>query len=247
MTLPAASAFAFLLLLFRTAGLFLSAPVLSARVVPVRVRLALAVLIAFAAYCGAGAPALQPPEHLGALAKAAASETGLGLLAGLSARFVLQAALSAGHVASLSVGMGYGAVLDPSSGAESNAVAELVYTVAQAGAVALGIHREAVAWLARSVATFPPGADLSLKELAVRVVWESTGTAALGARLALPMLSAVFVGHVVMAVLGRTASQLNLGTLGFSVAVLAGGGAFYLVAPPAAELAARTALQALTR
>ena len=59
------------------------------------------------------------------------------------------------------------------------------------------------------------------------------------------MLAAVLVGHLLMAGLSRTAPQLNLGTLGFSIAVLAGGGAFYLVAPVAAELAARAAVAAI--
>ena len=246
MTLPLASAWACMLLLFRTAGLLLSAPVLSARVVPARVRIALAVLLAWAAWTGAGAPAAPPPEHLGSLVGAAAAETALGVLAGLAARFVLQAALAAGHLASTSMGLGYGALLDPASGAESNSVGELVYTAAQGGAVALGIHREAVAWLARSAVAVPPGSDLSLRELMLKVIWETTGAAALAARLAFPMLSAVLVGHVVMAGVSRTAPQLNLGTIGFSVAIVAGGGALYLVAPGAAEMAARAAAAAMS-
>jgi flagellar biosynthesis protein FliR len=245
MTLPVASAWACALLLLRTAGLLLTAPVLSARVVPARVRVALAVLVAWAAWTGAGAPAAHPPEHLGSLAGAAALETALGILAGLAARFVLQAALAAGHLASMSMGLGMGSLLDPSSGAESNTIGELVYTVAQAGAVALGIHREAIAWLARSAVAFPPGADLSLRELMLKVIWESTGAAALAARLAFPMLCAVLIGHVVMAGIGRTAQQLNLGTVGFSIAIVAGGGAVYLVAPSAAEMAARAAVAAM--
>jgi flagellar biosynthetic protein FliR len=245
MDLPVASAWACGLLLFRTAGLFVTAPVLSARVVPARMRIALAVLIAWAAWTGAGAPSAAPPEHLGSLAAAAAAETALGLLAGLAARFVLQAALAAGHLASMSMGLGFGSLLDPTSGAESNSVGELVYIAAQAGAVALGIHREAVVWLARSAIAFPPGADLSLRELMLKVIWESTGAAALGARLAFPMLSAVLLGHVVMAGVGRTAQQLNLGTIGFSIAIVAGGGALYLVAPAAAEMAARAAVAAM--
>src|SRR3990172_111051 len=48
MELPLASAWACGLLLFRTAGLMLGAPVLSARFVPARMRIALAVLVAFA-------------------------------------------------------------------------------------------------------------------------------------------------------------------------------------------------------
>ena len=245
MVIPVGSAWACGLLLLRTAGLLLTAPVLSARVVPSRVRIALAVLLAWAAWTGAGAPSASPPEQLGALVGAIAAETALGLLAGLAARFVLQAALAAGHLASMSMGLGMGSLLDPSSGAESNTVGELVYTAAQAGAVALGIHREAVVWLARSALAFPPGANLSLRELMLKVIWETTGSAALGARLAFPMLAAVLVGHVLMAGIGRTAQQLNLGTVGFSIAILAGGGALYLVAPGAAEMAARAAVAAM--
>jgi len=143
------------------------------------------------------------------------------------------------------MGLGFGSLLDPTSGAESNSVGELVYIAAHAGAVALGIHREAVVWLARSAIAFPPGADLSLRELMLKVIWEATGAAALGARLAFPMLSAVLLGHVVMAGVGRTAQQLNLGTIGFSIAIVAGGGALYLVAPAAAEMAARAAVAAM--
>ncbi len=247
MTIPVESAWAYALLLFRVAGLLLAAPVISARVVPARARLALAVLLAWAAWSGAGTPSATPPAALGGLAAAVAGESALGVLAGLSARFTLQAALAAGHTAGLTMGLGMGAVLDPASGAESSAIGELVHTTAQAGAVALGIHRDAVVWLARSALAFPPGAALSLRERAVEVVWQSAGAAALGARLAFPMMSAVLLGHVVMGVLGRTAPQLSLGTIGFSIAVLAGGAAFYLVAPAAAELAARAAVAAMAR
>jgi len=245
MTLPLGQAWALALLLFRTAGLVLAAPVLSARVVPVRVRLALALLLAFAAWSGAGGVGAEPPAHLGALVASVAAETALGITAGLAARFVLLAALMAGQLAGQAMGLGFAALVDPSSGAESNSLSELVYIVAQAGAVALGIHREAVAWLARSAIAFPPGASLSLRERTVEVIWQTTGATALGARLALPLLAAVLLGHVLMAGLSRTAPQLSLGTLGFSIAIFAGGGAFYLVAPVAAELAARAAVAAI--
>jgi flagellar biosynthetic protein FliR len=247
MILPTASAWACALLLFRASGLMLAAPVLSARVVPSRARIALAVLLAWTAWSGAGAPSAPPPAALGGLALAVAGETALGVLAGLAARFTLQAALAAGQTAALVSGVGMGGVLDPASGVDSSAVGELVLTTAQAGAVALGIHRDAVAWLARSALAFPPGAELSLRERAIEVVWQSAGAAALGARLAFPIMSAVLLGHVVMGILGRSAPQLNLATIGFSIAIVAGGGAFYLVAPAVAELTARAAVAAMAR
>jgi flagellar biosynthetic protein FliR len=81
-----ASAWAFALLLMRTGGLVLTAPILSARFVPARVRLGLALAVTVAAYAGAGSPRLEPPAGLAALASAAAIETALGALAGLAAR-----------------------------------------------------------------------------------------------------------------------------------------------------------------
>jgi len=241
---PLASAYAFGLVLLRTAGLCMTAPILAARVVPARIRLALSLAIAFAVYTGAGAPAVPPPDGLLGLAGASAAETATGILAGLAARFVLDAALAAGQLAGLSAGLGFSALVDPVTGAESTAVSQTLFITAQGTAVALGAHTEAVAWLARSVMRWPPGAAAGVGELASRLVGQAAVSAALAVRLAFPVMAAVMLGHVLMGLIGRLAPQLNLGNIGFSIAILAGGLALYLVAPAAAELAARAAVAA---
>lgn len=245
MDVPVASAWAFALVLFRTTGLFITMPVLGARNVPSRVKLGLSLLIAWAAWAGAGSPAAPPPETLWPLASAAARETVFGLLAGLAAKVTLQAALAAGQLVSLSTGIGFGSLVNPASGAESNAGGELLFVVAEGAALALGIHREAIAWVARSVRAFPPGAPAGYAELAQRVIIDSTGAAALAVRLSFPVLAAVLLGHVVSAIASRMAPALSLQHIGFSTAIVAGGGAFYLVAPAMADAIARAALAAL--
>ena len=242
---PIAAAYAFGLLLFRTAGLCATAPILAARVVPARVRLAVALVLAFAVWSGAGAPAVAPPATLLGLVAASAGETATGLLAGLAARWTLDAALAAGHLAGLSAGLGFSAVVDPINGAESTAVAQTLFTMAQGVAVALGIHREAVLWLARSAREFPPGAAADLSALATRAIGQAAICAGLAVRLAFPIIAAVLLGHLVMAVMGRLAPQLGIANVGFSIAIVAGGLGLYLVAPTAAELAARAAIAAL--
>jgi flagellar biosynthesis protein FliR len=239
--------YGFALVLLRTAGLFLSAPVLSARVVPPRARLALALVASLAIYTGSGSPRVAPPESLLGLAATAAVETAFGLVAGLAARWVLEAAVAAGHVIGLSMGLGFGSLVDPSSGGESSPVSQFLMISAQAGAVAFGIHREALAWLARSSVVWPPGGRLVLTDLALRAVGQATVCAALAVRVAFPVLAAVLLGHAVVGVIGRTAPQFNLSTVGFSMAVLAGGLALYLVAPGAADLVARQAAAAFPR
>jgi flagellar biosynthetic protein FliR len=241
---PLASAFAFGLLLLRTAGLCMTAPILAAKVVPGRIRLALSLAVAFAVWTGAGAPALAPPDGIGGLAAAAAVETATGLLAGLAARFALDAALAAGHLAGLSAGLGFSSLVDPLTGAESTAVSQTLFVMAQGIAVALGAHTEAIAWLARSAVRWPPGATADLPELASRLVGQTALAVALAVRLAFPVMAAVRLGHVLMGLVSRLAPQLNLSNVGFSIAILAGGFALYLAAPAAAELAARAAVAA---
>lgn len=247
MEVLAPQGFGFLLVLLRTAGLLVTAPILGARVVPIRIRLSLALVLAMAVFTGAGSPAVPPPTGIGGLLLGAVAETTLGVLAGLAAQWVLSAAVAAGQVIGLSMGIGFAALVDPASGAQSNAPGELLLTLAQLSALALGIHREAIAWLARSVRRWPPGADLPVGELAGRAVGQAVLGVTLAVRVAFPVLAAVIVGYAIMGVLTRAAPQISLRSIGFSVAILAGGGALYLVVPGASELIARSTVAAFTR
>jgi len=232
------------LLLFRTTGLFLTAPLVGARIVPARVRLGLALVVTFTVWQGAGAPAVALPSSLLPLAASAAAESITGLLAGLAARWFLDSALAAGHLAGLSAGLGFSALIDPATGAESTGLSQLLYGGAQASALALGLHREAVAWLVRAAQTWPPGGARDLEALAARTAGQAVLAMALAVRLAFPVLAAVLLGHSAMGITSRMAPQLNLSNVGFSVAILAGGLGIYLAAPTIAELAARAAVAA---
>lgn len=244
MLVPIATGYGFALLLLRTAALFMAAPILGAKVVPARARLALSVAVAFAVYTGAGLPPVAPPDGLFGLAADAASETLVGIAAGLGARWVLEATLAAGHAAGLAAGLGFSSLVDPFTGSESNAVSQTIFVVAQGIAVALGLHREAIVWLARATEAFPLGAPVDLPALAMRTVGLGVFSISLSIRLAVPLMSAVIAGHAVMGIMNRMAPQLSLQAIGFSIAILAGGLALYLVAPTAAELAARAAMMA---
>lgn len=244
MSILTAQGWGFMLVLLRTAGLLITVPILGARLVPARVRLGLALVLAFAAYSGAGSPAAPPPDGLTDLFLGAASETALGLLGGLAARFVLDAALAAGQLVGISMGIGFAALVDPTSGAESNAPGELLLTLSQLVALGMGLHREAIGWLARSVRLWPPGGPMPLERLASHAIGQAVLGVTLAVRVAMPVLAAVLAAYAITGILTRTAPQLSLSNVGFSIAILAGGGALYLVVPQAAELVARTTLAA---
>jgi flagellar biosynthetic protein FliR len=239
--------FGFLAVLFRCAALCATAPLFGTRAVPSRVRLALAVVVSVAAFLGAGQPALAGWQRLDVLVLTALAETLRGLAGGVGARLLLEGARAAGHAISLAMGLGFAAVIDPLHGAESNAISELLSFVALGIAIGIGVHRDVIAWLCRSVVAFPPGSSVDLMVACAAVVADAAQAMALAIRVAYPVLVAVTSGHLAFGLLNRLTPQLGMANIGFAVAILAGGGALYLVAPTAAAIVANAAGAALYR
>jgi len=238
--------FGFLMVSFRCAALCMTAPILSAKAVPNRVRLSLALVVSMAVWLGAGAPPYFATQSLAGLAGRALVETLIGVSGGLAARFMVDGLMAAGQLIATVMGLSYGSILDPVHGAESTALGEILSMASLGVMVALGLHREAIVWLCRSVVELPPMAPVELGRFFGHVLSQAIEGAALGVRLAFPIMTAVTFGHVAMGVIGRGAEQVNLSSIGFSVTILAGGGALYVMAPTIAEMAARAALAAFT-
>jgi flagellar biosynthetic protein FliR len=213
-------------------------------VLPVRIRLGMALWASIALYMGLNAPSVELPNSMIELSGIAFRETVMGLSGALAAKFMMDAASAAGQSAALSMGLGFGSVIDPSSGAESAAVGQLFSTVTLASAVMMGIHREALYWLASSFHSFPLASAMDISALAAGVVNHAILGIALAVRVCFPLLVAVTFGHGVLGLLGRAAPQLNVASVGFSVAILAGGGGIFLLTPAATQLCAQLALDA---
>lgn len=239
--------FGFLMVLFRTAAFCTTAPLYGMKMVPARVRLGLSLLVAYAAYAGAGFPAMATGSQVGPLVSGAFFETLIGLGTGMAARFAVDAAQAAGQIIATSMGLSFGATVDPIHGAETTAVGEWLSMITIGAMLAAGMHRELVAWVCRSVVVIPPGAPVEVSRLCALVISQAISAVALAVRMSFPVMAAVTFGHVALGVVGRTAPQLNISSVGFSVTILAGGGALYMIAPTVAEMAARTSQEVLTR
>jgi flagellar biosynthetic protein FliR len=239
--------FGFVMVLFRSAALCSVAPFFGAKTVPARLRMALSLVLAYAAFAGAGFPLFPADGRVGPLVAGAVTESVIGLSAGLAARFAMDAASAAGQMIAASVGLSFGATLDPIHGAETTSVGDFLSMIALMTMLAAGLHREVVAWLCRSVVAIPPGAPVDLARLSGVVVTHALSAIVLAVRMAFPVMAAVTFGHVALGVVGRTAPQLNISSVGFSVTILAGGGALYMIAPTVAEMASRAAQEALAR
>ena len=106
----------------RVLALFSVAPVFSMRVIPMRVKIGLAFLVAL---CAQGVLGDQPVisvngrEALGAVAQ----QVAVGLAIGFSVRLVFAAVELAGEIIGLQMGLNFASFFDPSSNAQISAVA----------------------------------------------------------------------------------------------------------------------------
>lgn len=245
--LPLNLVLGFVLVLTRIAALLATAPVLSSRSIPVRIKTGLALAIAVLAFSAAGLPEIPVPSTFGDLTALLLSEAALGLAAGFGARLVLDAAQFGGQTASSAMGLGFGQMLNPNSGAESTTVGELYAALALGVALTLGVHTEAVAWIVRSLKEIPPGGAVDAMTLSSAIVRQVVFAVTLAIRVAYPLFAASLFGYGVLGLLGKASPQLSLSNLGFGVSLLSGGGALYLSAPEGARVCAQAALTVFSR
>lgn len=232
------------LVFLRCGGLFVGAPVIGAQSIPMPLRLTVAMPVAFAAFAGANFPQDASP-NLAAYAMRALLEVFLGLATGTCVRLVLLAAQAAGSLGGLAMGIGFAQVLDPNEGGETSSTGQIAGTLAMVMFVAMGGIETLIIWLSRSLLDIPPGSEFDVQRVSWAVVASSLQSIGLAVKLAYPVLAAVLVGQVGLAIVGRTSPQLNISSVGFSVTIVAGAAVAAAVTPQIMEIAAREALAAI--
>ncbi|HZP41930.1 MAG TPA: flagellar biosynthetic protein FliR [Candidatus Binatia bacterium] len=208
----------FLLVLARIAGLVLAAPVFGHLLVPVRVRIGLAMTFAVAL-----APAVAPgtPDFASSwmLARALAVESATGVLLGLVAQLVFAGVQLGGQLAGIQMGFGVVNLIDPQTHAQVTVVSEWQNLLALLVFLALDVHHLLVSALLESFRTVPPGAiaiSAGGIEGAIRLAGD---VFVLGVRIAAPIMIALLLSNATLGLLARTVPQLNVFVVGFSLNV----------------------------
>lgn len=215
---------------FRVMGLFTSAPVLSMKVVPRRVRVGLALLIVVAAEPSLPpvAPvALNSPEALMVIAQ----QVLIGLTMGFAARVVFAAIEFAGELVGLQMGLNFAAFFDPMSGGQITAVSRLYGTVAAWLFVVMNGHLLLTAAIIHSFEAFPVSAQpLAFLQVVQPQVWGAE-IFKLGLWVAMPVLAMLALTNVVMGLVARVAPQMNIFTIGFPITLGVGFTGLWLSLP----------------
>ena len=191
----------------RVGGMFFTAPLWTLASIPGRLRAAMALVLS------AGIAAGMPPEAgavtTGGFAVAAAVETLIGVIIGLSAAVLLHGVAVAAEVVALQMGLSLGASFSPSIEITVPGIGEIKGLLVLALYTALDGHLALVRGLGASMQILPPAAPLDAAA-GLAAALEFTGQVfSVAIQAAAPLIVALSVTHAALAILNRAVPQLN--------------------------------------
>lgn len=205
----------------RVLAVFTAAPIFSIRAFPVRARIGLALLIAFAAQ------ASLPDQPLIGLNDAQAfgavlQQVGVGLAIGFSIRLVFSAVELAGEVIGFQMGLNFAAFFDPTINSQSSAVARFFGYMTSLLFIALNGHLLVLMTVVRSFEVFPVDQNF-LTALSLMKLYHLGGDLFASALwISLPVVGMLMFVNLVLGIVSRVAPQMNIYAVGFPVTLLVG-------------------------
>jgi flagellar biosynthetic protein FliR len=205
----------------RIAALMAVFPVLSARSVPMRVKLVVTIIMTVAVM-----PAIKfttpvdPFTQEGLLL--AMTQAGIGLAMGLVFVVVFQAFTFAGQQIANVMGLGFASMVDTSTGVNSPVISQVFTVLVSLLFVVMNGHLLVIHMLVDSFDAMPlTGAFLETASLQNIALWGSQ-LFIWGMMVALPVVTALLMVNIALGVISRAAPTLNIFSIGFVITILGG-------------------------
>lgn len=207
---------AFALVLFRMSGLFLTAPIYGSNWMPLRIRAALCMALAWITFPTV-VTRVPAALNMGEALVGGVGELLVGMSLGLSIALLLMSAEVTGALVGQQAGLSLGEVFNPLQNEPSSLFGQLYAIVLTLVFLSVGGHRAAASSLMDSYRSIPPLA-FRFDDSAMLLLLNLMGSAfVMGIRMGGPVLIALFLTETAMGLLSRTMPQMNILTIGFGI------------------------------
>ncbi len=206
--------------LLRILALISTAPILSERSIPKRVKIGLAILITIIV-----APTL-PPVNV-PIFSAPALWVGLqqiliGVAIGFTMQFAFAAVRMAGELIGLQMGLSFATFFDPGSRLNMPIIARIIDLLAMLLFMAFDGHLWLISMLVDTFHTLPIGGD-AVNSNAFMALTRAAGLIFIsGLMLALPLITLLLTVNLALGLLNRMAPQLSVFVIGFPITLTVG-------------------------
>ena len=196
-------------------------PVFSSTTFPVRLRIALAAILAY--LISLALPSIPAaPSSLGSIVYLLAIEISVGVFLGFVSSMVFYALQSAGHIIAAEMGLTMTAEFDPFNATRTDALSTLLTFLAITLFFSADLHHWFLIGLQRSFEILPIGrAHLGTQTL-TDIVSRTSRIFVQATLLAAPIIAVSFLINVMFSVLGRAVPQMNVFIESFAFRIMAG-------------------------
>ena len=214
----------FALVLFRLAGLMMTAPLLSSSSMPIRVRIGFVVGCAVVIF---PLVSVHVPARLELVdvVVGGVRELTIGACMGLAVATMMSGVEIGGLMIGQQAGIALGQVFNPVQDRQTSIVGQIYSIVLILIFLSVGGHRAMLSALLDSFEVIPMWSSVRSAPPALLIAEMLASSLILAVRLAGPVLAAVFMASIAMGFLSRTMPQLNILSVGFQARILIGMGA----------------------
>ena len=201
----------YLLVFSRVGAMVMLLPNLGEHGIPARVRLLLALAIAFCMAPGvANAYHDTAPSTSVGLVILIAQEVTVGVLVGAMARIIMSSLNIAGYLIATQTGLAYAQTLDPTQGTQGAVMGNFLSLLGTLMVFLTNLHHLAIGAIAGSYKMLPPGGHLPMGDMAQLTINLVSGSFALGFQLAAPFLVFGFAVYAGLGLLAKLMPQLQI-------------------------------------
>jgi len=205
----------------RVLALFGALPIFAQRSVPMRVRVALAFMIAFCAQATLPTMPVIPLDSAPAVL-AIVQQILIGASLGFAVRIVFAAVEFAGELVGLQMGLNFAGFFNPMTGGEATATSRFFGVSVSWLFIVTGGHLALIAAVVQSFQAFPVGPEPFAFLRAVQPQVWGAEVFRLGLWIALPMIAMLLFVNLVLGIISRVAQQMNIFAIGFPITVSVG-------------------------
>jgi flagellar biosynthesis protein FliR len=211
-----------LLIFARVAGIFGSAPILSSPRIPLFPKIGLAVMMALVLFPVAGGLQNGLPTQTLPFIFLALKEAVVGLVIGFIANLLFTAIHIAGQLIDMQTGFAFAGIIDPNTGNHSAIAGEFQSILAWMLFLSVNGHHMLLNGVAESFRALPLGTFTAGAGLLDGVLVLSSRIFVIALQIGAPIVGAVLLSDLGLALLSRTIPQMNVFVLGFPIKMALG-------------------------
>ena len=207
----------FILLFFRFASLFMTAPIFSHTTIPMTIKTMMAFF--FTVIFFPSTPHITFEINLVNLIVAILTEMLFGAVIGLALQLAYNVITFAGGVISFMMGFSMATAIDPQNGVSMPIISQFLSLIALMVLFSLNLHHWLILYIDHSLAKVPLGGFLLSNDIIHYLLSAGGNMFLVGTMIAFPIIALTLLADVIFGMIMKTMPQFNLLVIGFPIKI----------------------------